>query len=159
MSLALVGLDDRVWTAYNVVDTYFDQGFPTESAKHCNQTWKGIQRNKKLQVPISGQPNPDPREYFLDTLYTGTERVRLEYENVLSIFEEILQNRYESADTIHPVCLYVLTSSVVLTGKDAFQRTGNSKILPSRATKSWSTYREFFFPYRSYWVLGVSFLT
>jgi len=102
LSLVVIGVDNRFWTAYSVVDVYFKTPNCSETAEYYHQA---------NEDPHSGGKDGadqiiwDAREFFLRILACRMEQVREEWNNVVS---QLLHN-------IEPyVFLPVLTLALLL---------------------------------------------
>jgi len=88
ISVTVTGIDNWVWTAYGIVDTYFASG---ETADDYD-TLEGRLRGRPDPL-AAGQLNADqpiwkPREYFLKVFEIRSNRVLKEWDKIACTVEE-----------------------------------------------------------------------
>ena len=91
-AVVLVGIDDRVWTAYCAVDTYFDPFSPASVPSHHNE----FKQTGLLWDPVSGRtrqlhdPCWDARTYFLASLDAHLDNALREWDLVTVAMQEAI---------------------------------------------------------------------
>jgi hypothetical protein len=80
ISVLVTGIDNRVWTAYCFVDTYFKEKPHNESVEFFHSQKKDPHSGGKANLE---KPVWFPRLYFLRTLAFRLEQVKEEWNNVV----------------------------------------------------------------------------
>jgi len=84
-SFALVGSDNKCWTAYGVVDTYYEPKHPEAIERHH----RGSRKAGATRAPIlplgydADRARFDARQYFLAVLDFRTGQVLREWDNLV----------------------------------------------------------------------------
>jgi hypothetical protein len=89
ISVMITGIDCRVWTAYCIVDVYFEDK-NSERVEHYSNCPEGAVDPHFCGRYPANSPALDPRLYFLRTLSARVNQVRKELENsVLLLMHQI----------------------------------------------------------------------
>ncbi len=82
ISTVVTGIDDSVWTALGLVDTYFDE---EESTKTFQAATSSFSRPDPLSAGVLDAQCPilDPREYFLKVFEIRVSRVEKEWHFIV----------------------------------------------------------------------------
>ncbi|KAK5657223.1 hypothetical protein OQA88_3281 [Cercophora sp. LCS_1] len=97
-SALLTGIDDRVWTAYAVMDTYYDPN-SRNSAEYHEREWS---KRRVLLDPMTGNGGTrelgkswrDARMYFLSVLEAYANNYLLELDTTTRVMGEAIDDRH-----------------------------------------------------------------
>jgi hypothetical protein len=90
ISVVVIGFDHYVWSAYAVVDNYFD---PSESVEYYHEDMKGPYRPDPLAAGHidANMPLCAPREYFLKVFEIRIQEVTKEWHLIVRRFKKAVE--------------------------------------------------------------------
>jgi hypothetical protein len=105
-SIVLIGIDDRVWTAYATIDTYYEPD-SANSVGFYEAEWND---HGVLLDPMTGnggirefsRPLWDARTYFLSVLEAHLDNYLFELDGITRAMKEVVDKRYARHATRAP---------------------------------------------------------